>query len=234
MGLNLASQPFVNSRPVRRLVLVLWCLGAVLLLANAFFYYRHFSGEQARRNRLGILGQRATDERQRLAELEQELAAFDVDWQNRQVGFLNQRIAERTFPWSRLFDRLTEALPRQVRLIRLKPQVATSSSPAAGGEEIVRLEIRAEARNEEAMLEFVNRLFEHPAFRNPNLASEVRRAKSDITEFDLTATYLPAVAATPARPAPAAGAEPPGAAADGSAGEAEETAAGGEEEEAEE
>ena len=31
MSLNLSSQPFVNSRPVRRLVFVLWCLGALLL-----------------------------------------------------------------------------------------------------------------------------------------------------------------------------------------------------------
>ena len=56
------------------------------------------------------------------------------------------------------------------------------------------------------MLEFVGQLFEHPAFRNPNLASENRRAKSTVTQFSLTATYLPeraAAAETIAEPPPA-------------------------------
>ena len=83
-------------------------------------------------------------------------------------------------------------MPRPVRLTRLRPEIQTLSGSDTGGEEAVRLEIRAEARNEEAMLEFVGRLFEHPAFRNPNLASENRRAESTVTEFALTAFYLPA------------------------------------------
>ncbi|MFQ5350384.1 MAG: PilN domain-containing protein [Thermoanaerobaculia bacterium] len=203
MRLNLASQPFMNSRPVRRLVLVLWCLGAVLTVANLFFYTRHLSGQQARRDRLVRLAEQEGRENERLAELEEQLAGFDIDWQNRQVEFLNLRIAERVFPWSQLFDRLTEAMPRAVRLTRLRPDIRTRTGDS-GREEIVRLDIRAEARNEEAMLNFVGRLFKHPAFRNPNLASENRRAKSNITEFDLSATYLPARAAPSAKPPPAA------------------------------
>lgn len=223
MGLNLASQPFVNSRPVRRLVLVLWCLSALLIAASLFFYTRHFSGQQSRRDHLAALTEQEGRELERLAELESELAGFDLNWQNRQVEFLNLRIAERVFPWSRLFDRLSEALPDPVRLTRLKPEIRLSGS-AGGAEETVRLEIKAEARNEEAMLEFIGELFEHPAFRNPNLASENRRAQSDVTEFDLTATYLPArAAATPDPPPPAD--PPPDDAADATAEEiAEEEA----------
>jgi len=192
MSLNLASQPFVNSRPVRRLVLVLWCLSTLLTVANLFFYTRHLSGQQTRRDRLAVLTEQEGRESDRLMELEGELAGFDLDWQNRQVEFLNLRIAERVFPWSQLFDRLTEALPRPVRLTRLRPEIQRLSGSVAGPEETVRLEIRAEARNEEAMLDFVGQLFEHPAFRNPNLASESRRAKTNVTEFALSATYLPA------------------------------------------
>jgi Tfp pilus assembly protein PilN len=213
MSLNLASHPFVNSRPVRRLVLVLWCLGALLIVANLFFYTRHFSGQQTRRDRLDALTEQQGREQDRLVELEGELAGFDLAWQNRQVEFLNLRIAERVFPWSRLFDRLTEAMPEPVRLTRLRPQIKSLSVSADGREETVQLEIRAEARDEEAMLEFVGQLFEHPAFRYPNLASENRRAKSNVTEFALTATYLPARAAaapTVAAPGPATDTAPSG------------------------
>jgi Tfp pilus assembly protein PilN len=191
MSLNLASQPFVNSRPVRRLVFVLWCLSLLLIGANVYFYTRHFTGQQERRDRIEALTEQESAERARLTELELELAGFDLDWQNRQVNFLNLRIAERVFPWSRLFDRLTEALPREVRLTRLRPQIETLSGSADGPEEIVLLELRAEARNEEAILQFVGQLFEHAAFRNPNLSSESRRPRSNVTEFALAVTYLP-------------------------------------------
>ncbi len=202
MSLNLSSQPFVNSRPVRRLVLVLWCLGALLGAADLFFYARYFSGQQERGDRLAALTQQEESERQRLVELEGALAGFDLDWQNRQVEFLNLRIAKRVFPWSRLFDRLTDVLPEQVRLTRLRPEIVRLSG-SAGVEQVVSLEIRAEAGSEEAMLDFVTRLFEHPAFRDPNLASETRRNDSTITDFALTVAYLPA-RAEKARPAEAA------------------------------
>ncbi len=206
MSLNLARQPFVNSRPVRRLVLVLWLLSVVLLAANLFLYTRHFSGQEERRERLTALDELERSERQRLAELESELAAADLEWQNRQVAFLNRRIAERVFPWSRLFDRLTEALPRQVRLTRLRPRYGREGLPgaAAKGEETVNLDLTAEAQTEEAILEFVNALFEHPAFRSPNLESEMRRGGSPVTEFALTVTYLPERAAVAAAAEPAA------------------------------
>ena len=203
MSLNLASQPFVNSRPVRRLVLVLWCLSLVLIAANVFFYTLYFSGQQDRRDRLAALSETEERERDRLAELELELGGFDVEWQNRQVDFLNLRIAERVFPWSRLFDRLAEALPPQVRLTRLRPLIEGLSAPGGGFGETVQLEIRAEARSEEAMLGFLEQLFEHPAFRDPNLSSE-NRSGTNITEFALTVIYLPARAADAA----AAAAEP--------------------------
>ena len=221
MSLNLSRQPFVNSRPVRRLVSVLWALCLLLLVANLFFYARHFTGRQERLDRLDELTERETSERERLAQLEVELAGFDAEWQNRQVEFLNLRIAERVFPWSRLFDRLTEAMPRQVRLTRLRPRIERLSSSAGGPEERVSLEIRAEARNEEAILEFVNALFEHAAFRDPNLAAEDRRPRANVTEFSLSTTYLPARAAE---------LDGPAAAGPGSAGRDQSRDAGGAEE----
>ena len=90
------------------------------------------------------------------------------------------------------------------------------------------MEIRAAARNEEAMLDFIGRLFEHPAFRSPNLFSETRRGQSDVTDFSLAVTYLPARAeptdeAVGPAPAVATGAAPPATEA-AAAGDPEESA----------
>ena len=212
MSLNLASQPFVNSRPVRRLVLVLWCLSVVMAAANVYFYARHVSGQEERRDLLGDLGEREREERRRLAELEAQLAAADLEWQNSQVDFLNLRIAERVFPWSLLFDRISEVLPREVRLTRLRPWIDRDDrrrEAAPGPPETVQLELRAEARSDEAILELIGNLFEHPAFRSPNLFSEQRRPREQVVEFQLAVTYVlgdlaPApVEAPPAAPPPA-------------------------------
>jgi Tfp pilus assembly protein PilN len=232
MRLNLASQPFVNSRPLRRLILVLWGLCLLLVATDLFLYTRHFSGQQQRRGRLHELDELEGQESERLTELGTELVSFDIDWQNRQVQFFNQRIAERVFPWSRLFDRLAKTLPVPVRLTRLRPRVQSLSGRGSGAEEVVSLELRAEARDEAAMLRFVERLFANPAFRSPNLASETRRAQTNVIEFALTVSYLPGrgkpkpkppsapTAAAAAAPADAGAAAPADAGAEASGEEA--------------
>ena len=45
MSLNLASNPFVNRRPVKRAGIILLVLGAVLLALNAYLYWNHLSGQ---------------------------------------------------------------------------------------------------------------------------------------------------------------------------------------------
>jgi len=50
--LNLAREPFVNFRPIRRLTWILWVLAALLLVANTVLYWRHFSGQGQRRDLL--------------------------------------------------------------------------------------------------------------------------------------------------------------------------------------
>lgn len=193
MSLNLASRPFVNSRPVRRLTLVLWGVGLILTAANLTFYWRYFSGQQQRRDRLQVVEEQIETERASLDELERALANTDLEWQNRQVEFLNHRIAERMFPWSRLFDRLSGLLPADVRLTRLRPTVGE----AVDGQRRVRLELRGEARDGEALLELVDRLFGRPAFRDPNLLSEAWNERRRVLEFSLQVTYLPDATAPP-------------------------------------
>src|SRR5690606_22731368 len=98
-------------------------------------------------------------------------------------------------------DDLVEALPPGVRLRQLSPQVGrrrTSSTtartrraaPTAPETREVRLRIRGEAADDEELLAFVDRLFGHPAFGEPDLASE-NRGSSGVLSFDLTVLYRP-------------------------------------------
>ena len=195
--LNLASRPFVNRRPLRRLAVLLWVVVAALTALNGYLYYQHFSGSRLTGEQQRDLRQRIAEEERRLQELEAELAGLEVAQTNRQARDLNLLIVERAFSWSRLFDRLAEAMPRDVRLATLQPNFAERRGArrrfGGDGEETVVLEIRGAARTDAALLEFVDRLFEHDSFLAPNLLSE-SRDESGRYDFALTVVYHPSAA----------------------------------------
>jgi Tfp pilus assembly protein PilN len=220
--LNLARRPFENRRLVVRLAILLWFCGGVLVVINAWSFYRYFSGSTDGRDDLVAVRAEIARESEAARILAAELRSFDLETQNEQVAYLNQRIAERTFPWSRLFDHLAEALPRGVRLRSLYPAREEKGGPRRERElhagERVQLDIEAEAEDGEQMLAFLEALFDHPAFSAPIINSESRVAAAEIVDFDLRVTYAPsAIVAGDAGPPPGAGTES-GAEAAGSVG----------------
>ncbi len=192
-AVNLARKRFVNSRPVTRLAVLLWLAGVSLLAANLWFYYGYFVGRGASSARLLKVEQQLTGERDRLRELEGEVGKLDLVQRNERAVFLNSKISERSFSWSLLFDRLAEVLPGEVRLVSLSPSTA-EEGPRDPGErnnaELVELMIRGEAKDTESMLKFINQLFAHEAFVNPNLKRD--SLDRGVVAFELEAQYWPA------------------------------------------
>lgn len=210
-SLNLSRRPFVNSRPVVRAALLLWLVGTLLLLGNVFLFWSFLSGSTQTRADLDEMEQKVEREQKAVADLEARLAQLDLGQQNEQVAFLNRKIAERTFSWSLLFDRLSEVLPDNVRLIQLQPAAIAGddrpgSRPApsttlrgrrpTGSSDRVPLFIQAESKSDEALSEFVDNLFAHPAFDDPDVSRETRDEDNDNRlRFDLRVTYIPAAGA---------------------------------------
>ena len=195
-SLNLARRPFVNTRPVTRVSILLWILGLLLLFGNVSLFWNYLSGSADRRAELERLQQDIQRQNQTIAKLQEELNKLDLEEQNRQVRFLNRKIAERTFSWSLLFDRLAEVLPDDVRLIRLAPKAVRK----AGGRQVdeeepgdgrVQLVIQAVSRSDEAHFEFVRRLFAHASFEDPDIPRETLSENGDTVEFDVVVTYIP-------------------------------------------
>lgn len=215
MRLNLARRPFVNLRPVRRTTVLLWALGTMLLVGNVLLYQRHFAGQGEKRELQQRVDEATEIERARIDVLQAELAGLDLEWQNEQVDFINQKIAERTFSWSSLFDDFEEVLPIDVRLTRLTPgggrrrpgRQGFGRGREAPGEAGVFLQIAGEARQGESLLAFLESLFVHPSFQEPSLLSE-STGENGLIAFSLTALYRPAAAAEPAAEVEDAGPEP--------------------------
>ncbi len=194
--LNLARRPFVNLRPVRRAAAALWVLGGILLLLDTRAYWGYFTGSDDREHELAALEAKVAEHERQIAGAKQALASFDLEKQNSQVAFLNRKIAERTFGWSNLFDQLGEILPADVRLVQLSPETLEppkrgrkGSSEILPGER-VRLRIVGIARTVEDELELMDRLFAHPAFDRPRLASDSQQENGQI-RFNLSVVYLP-------------------------------------------
>ena len=205
-SLNLARRPFVNARPVARLGALLWFAGAILLAVNVASIWSYLAGSAEKRAAIARAEAAVAEESRRIGALEGELGSMDLERLNEQTAFLNRRIADRTFAWSRLFDDLAEVLPLDVRVNDLSPLGVEGERARRSGTRRSRrapepesdgfpLRISGVARDGEVLLEFVDNLFAHPAFANPDLASEAREG-SDL-RFDVSVTYRP-------RPAPAA------------------------------
>lgn len=199
---NLARAPFVNERPVRRLGVALWVLFAIVGGAGLWMSQTIRRETGTRVAELARLNAETVSGRERAVALEAQLRRANLPAQNERAEFLNRRLAERTFSWNNLLETLAGVMPRGVRLIGLSPQgFARQRGRTVGDVETpattqVAMRITGEAEETEALLEFVDRLFAHPAFDRPNLSRESAK-KDDKIQFDLTVDYLPQLAAQP-------------------------------------
>ncbi len=200
--LNLAKRPFLNPRPVLRVTILLWALGVAVMAFNVRLYFTHYSGSGETLERQQELGDSLRRERQRVEELEAELARIDLTHQNEQSAFLNAKIAERSFSWSTLFDRLGEVMPDDMRLTSLSPSFGSETRRGRSDtrENEVLLAIRGIAKSSEVVLEFIDSLFSHESFRVPNILSE-KLQDSGLTDFSLDVIYEPRRAVVDPEPA---------------------------------
>lgn len=199
--LNLSRRPFLNSRPVVRISLILLVAGLALMLWN-FVQFQKYLTESADKRAQITQGEReVARQRQVNGDLERRLAALDLEQMNARVEFLNLMIAERTFSWSLLLDRLADVLPNDVRVVRLSPKKSDSERQAAqsrrrreaaAGPRKIPLGINVETRSDEAFFQLVDNLFAHPAFANPNFTREEGIGEAgELVKFDLSVQYIP-------------------------------------------
>ncbi len=198
--LNLARRPFVNQRPVRRIGLLMAAAAAVLLVVNLFLYIGYTTDRRHNARELRQIEAAIDAEQQGARRAAQRLEQADLSRQNDLVAFLNQRIAARAFGWSVLFDRLSDLLPADVRLVSLSPSF-TAAKEAQGArapvERRVNLGLQGTSRKPEAVLALVDALFADPAFRDPDLHQEATQGGE--VHFTLDVAYLPEVAESAVR-----------------------------------
>jgi Tfp pilus assembly protein PilN len=203
-ALNLARRAFVNDRPVLRISVVLWLLGALLLLGNLSLFQRYLEGSKTKRAELESKSVEIDREKAAAAKVEEKIQTLDIAQQNQQVAYVNRKIRERTFSWSDLFDRISEVLPQEVRLERLAPRGVTSEREPQKQELLeaddknrsITLSITGESKNDEALRLLQDRLYEDPSFDYPNVSREAKE-EDGLIRFDLAVGYRPQAVGSP-------------------------------------
>ena len=181
---NLATRPFLNTRPV-------WLVTAAAGLATLILLGLNL--------RLFLVSNRALDEettrRDMLVEQHKTLegavrtdieALERVPWRSltRRVNATNLVLREHAFSWLGMLDDIERVMPYDVRLTRITPGV---------GADEVTLSLALIARNRDAMLQLLDNLVADPSFSGPTPATESTPEESTTAEYvmSLRVTYHP-------------------------------------------
>ena len=193
---NLAGTPFVNRRPVQRFTMAAWVVGALLAGINVLLWVQYRHDSTALRGRLTETRAQIEERSANVVRMNGELGGLGLAAQNEQIEFLNQRIAERTFPWSLLFERIAATMPNGVRLLGLNPvfqdrgrRGASEATAALPEEELVDLKIRGVAKSDEDLYQWIDAFFASPAFERPRLYQESRTLNE--VHFTVDVQYRP-------------------------------------------
>ncbi|HEX8410328.1 MAG TPA: hypothetical protein VF883_15800 [Thermoanaerobaculia bacterium] len=180
--LNLASRPYRDYRPVYAVVVALSLATAFLMLNNVETYYRYIHETQATRAKIAQVEQQAAVEKRREDAARQRLAGLDLKYLDEQTRFINAKLAERAFSWSRLLDELESILADDVRLV--------SVTPDFGDDGDIDLTMDFRTKSSDGMITTINRMNADPQFRDAFPSNETQEEGGGFA-FALSAKYIP-------------------------------------------
>ena len=181
--LNLASRPYRDYRPVYAVVVIASLLTAFLMLNNVETYYRYIHETKSTRAKIAQVEQQVRVEEQNERAARQRLQSLDLKRLDQQTRFINAKLAERAFSWSRLLDELESILPDDVRLVSVSPSFTESGR--------IQLGLTFQAKSPDGMITTLNRLNSDPQFADAFPSNETRDELGTFN-FSLTAEYRPA------------------------------------------
>jgi hypothetical protein len=180
--LNLAARPYRDYRPVYATVVVLSLVTAFLMLNNVETYFRYIRATESTRAKIAQVEEQTRIEKQKEQTSKQRVASLDLAKLDLQTRFINAKLAERAFSWSRLLDELESILADDVRLVSVSPEFSEEGP--------IRLQMDFEAKSGDGMITTINRMNADPQFRDAFPRNETAREDGTYS-FSLSAQYQP-------------------------------------------
>jgi type IV pilus assembly protein PilN len=180
---NLATRPFYNERAVH-----VWLL-LVALIVIAATVFNVSQAMRYRRSDTQLVDAAQRDEA-RASELQREAGRLRASVDPRRVDVAasaartaNDLIDRRTFSWTELLNHLETTLPDDVHVVSIRPKLDRSHG--------IVLTLNVLARDVDDVNQFLERLEQTGAFRNPR-ATQERVNEQNLYETQLEAEYTPA------------------------------------------
>jgi hypothetical protein len=173
---NLATRPFLNTRPVWLLTGIAGALALILIGFNIRLFVvesRSLGDEISRRNDLELLYRTVA------AEVSADVDDLQkVPWTSlkARVDAANLVLREHSFSWLRMLDDIERVMPYDVRLSRITPTV---------GSDEVMLSFSVIARNRDAMLQLIDNFIADPRFDDPRPSVERTLEGSALANYEL-------------------------------------------------
>ena len=121
---NLATRPFYNERLVRVVLIAALASAAAWTAVNVATVVSLSQQGAMLAERVRSEGRAATAARAEAQRLRASLNPAEIATASRAATEANQLIAQRTFSWTMLFNRVEATLPADVRLTHVQPQTA--------------------------------------------------------------------------------------------------------------
>jgi type IV pilus assembly PilN-like protein len=182
-AINLARRPFRNNS-------LYWSVFgtcfALLLVASGYNIYDFvLKGRELSRLRQDLADN--TQAYQRLVDSVEKMK-HDIDKLNlasldSKSSFANGLIVSRLFSWSRLFDRIEDIIPPDVKIRSIRPSITPK---------MIEIQIDGMARTPDVLYEFQKNLDDSDYFSSVYPVSESTRETKGELNFDLVMNYVPA------------------------------------------
>lgn len=195
LELNLATRPFKNNTLV-------WLGYGVAAAALTAFTTVNVLSYRTSHQRLSDLSRTIVNIEQEnldLATREQRaragIAKFDVELLELQASKANEVIEWKAFSWTRLFNRMAEILPHQVKMVSIRPMLRSAGEggaafAATGQAESVPVLVEGIARNLGALWELQHALVGAPHFGRVE-PERLNRGEQNEVVFQLRFEYYP-------------------------------------------
>jgi len=183
-GPNLASRPFLNTRPAWLVTAAAGLLTVAMVTVLSVSYLR---GNQTLAERLADRDALRVRHDEVATALQVEAAKLkDVPWKSLEsrINATNSILRERAFSWLMMLDDLEEVLPYDVRVTRIAPKVDGNT---------VMLGLEVTSRSWDALLEMLDTMLADPRFGLPSPNDVVLPERSNAAGYEMTlsVTYTP-------------------------------------------
>ncbi len=181
--LNLATSPQENHRRFAAGAALVGTLAIVALVLLSWHAYSARLTERENRIKLANLQKEMDKLRAERLRLETYFNLPDIRQQRERSAFLNALIAQRSFPWTKIFMDLERSLPEGVRVVSISPRMTEGR---------VEVKLVVGALSDESKLKFLRALETSKEFSRIQVMAETRpthAGEADRVFLELMAWY---------------------------------------------